>query len=336
MPRYGGIPKPVVVRPANIAERKVTPTRKARQIIRGPLLRKPTKVAQPTPNPPPLPLAARVPTRNILPRKPITVAVGPQVVMRSGRSQPVVRERRSGRNIRPIHNDTIIRADINKIRELKQVGKDKVLVMVACGPSINEIPIEQLSGNPRIDIMSINKPDKRLWPTTYWAFCDMSQYNRNKELWDAFTGTIVNSSSVKVSHRKQVRIRTRSGQGFARDLTNGFYIGRSTTYANLQTALWMGYERIYLFGCDMGAVNGQMHFYGKNPDVSDDNRAERFAREAEHYQYAASTLLEEERHKFYFCSSHNKWPFVKAFNYRDHKTVIHEIIEYANNGTTKT
>lgn len=179
--------------------------------------------------------------------------------------------------------------------------------------------------------MSINKPDQRLWPTTYWAFCDVSQYNRNKDLWDGYNGIIINSSSIRVGHKKQILIRTRAGQGFSKDLSVGFYVGRSTTYANMQTALYMGYGRIYMFGCDMGAVNGQLHYYGKNPDVDDKNREQRFAREAEHYQYAAQTLTESDRQKFYFCSTYNKWPFIKSFNQRDHKIVIPEIIEYASN-----
>lgn len=324
MPKYGGPPKPVALKLASVAERRVPPTRRTRQPIRNPILKRKSvaPVVQPPTTPVPAP-AAPPPARNILPQRVVTTRPEHK---RQPHRQPV-----NGRSVRPVHNDTIARVHVNKIRELKQVGQNKILAVIACGPSINEIPLEQLVGHPRIDIMSINKPDKRIWPTTYWAFCDMSQYTRNKDLWDAYNGIIINSSAIKVGHRKQIQVRTRSGQGFARDLTNGYYIGRSTTYANMQTALWMGYERVYIFGCDMGEVNGQMHFYGHNPDVSDTNRAQRFAREAEHYQFAATTLPEADRKKFYFCSSYNKWQFVKAFNQLDHKLAIPEILEFAAN-----
>lgn len=235
-----------------------------------------------------------------------------------------------GKIVRQAQSEALIRSHGNKIRELKDKGRGRILVMVACGPSINEIDLTVLKNNSKIDIMSINKPDKRVWPTTYWAFCDLSQYNRNKELWDAYKGTVINSSSIRVAHPNQVLIRTRSGQGFSKDITSGYFIGRSTTYANMQTALYMGYDRIYIFGCDMGAVNGQLHFYGKNPDVDDRNREQRFAREAEHYQFAADTLSESERKKFYFCSSYNNWPFVKSFNKRDQKDAIIEILNIVN------
>ncbi len=329
-PKRGG--KPVTSRPANIQERRVPRTRHTRPIAKGqPILKRPSSRPVPV-NPPPVAPPPPQQQRN----KTVQVAAGPVPAgafavggIRSGRLQQRKVERR-GRSIRPAHNESIVRAHVNKVRELRNVGSGRILAMIACGPSINEIPLDQLKGHPRIDIMSINKPDKRLWPTTYWAFCDMSQYTRNKELWDTYDGVVINSSAVKVGHRRQVLIRTRSGQGFSKDLANGFYVGRSTTYANLQTAIWMGYERIYLFGCDMGAVNGQMHFYGKNPDVDDKNREQRFAREAEHYHHAAATLPESDRKRIFFCSSYNQWPFVRAFNHRDHKNVIPEILDYAN------
>ena len=231
-----------------------------------------------------------------------------------------------GRNVRG-QVSAVSHAHITKIRALHNIGIGKVLIMVACGPSINEIDLTLLKGIPNIDIMSINKPDKRIWPTTYWAFCDLSQYNRNKDLWDSYDGMVVNSSSIKVAHKNQVLIKNRSGQGFSKDLTSGFFIGRSTTYANLQTALWMGYT-VFVFGIDMCAVNGKLHHYGVNPDVQEANRLERFKKEAEHYQFAGMTLPEHDRKKIYFCSSYNPWSFTKLFNHLDHKEAIPFILDF--------
>jgi len=214
----------------------------------------------------------------------------------------------------------------DKVRGLKDIGVGRVLVIVACGPSILQADLSKLKGHPRIDTMSINKPDKRVWPTTYWVFCDNSQYRRNRESWDTYRGKIINPPSIKASHPNQIMVRNLGGKGFSRNLLNGFHIGRSTTFANMQTALWMNYDKIYIFGCDMTDIDGKMHYYGKNPDVADENRKKRFADEAGYYMMAADSMNEVERAKFVFCSSYNPWPFIKKFSRLDQKKAVEHIL----------
>lgn len=217
------------------------------------------------------------------------------------------------------------------ILALKNKGVGKILVMIACGPSVREASdLERLKGHPRVFTMAINKPQPPLWPTDAWAFCDHTQYNRNKNEFDNYKGMLINSSSIKVRKSNQTLIRAKQGRGFSFDLTNGFYIGRSTTYTNMQTALYMGFEKIFLFGVDMCEVDGKLWSYGVNPDVSAKNRIQRFNLEAEHYQYAANALQEHIRKKFYFCTTYNPFPFIREFNRRDQKTVVSEILQYAD------
>lgn len=272
--------------------------------------------------------------QKILKGKPVLnrpVVINPGV--KAGRRNPRKLERVGRGNlrhsIRSAQRQKVLRAHVNKIKEIKGTGQGKVLVILACGPSVNEVDFTPLKGHPYIDIMCINKPNKQVWPSTYWSFCDLSQYNRNKEYWKDYNGIIWNSQSVRVQHPKQYMVRNRSGQGWSRDLTMGYYISRTTTYASMQVALWLGYTKVYIFGCDMGAVGGKLHYYGKNPDVDDGNRLKRFSREAEAYNYAAANLSEPERKRFYFCSSYNKFPFVNRFNKMDHKKAVPLILEYA-------
>jgi hypothetical protein len=217
------------------------------------------------------------------------------------------------------------------ITKLKDIGRGKALIMVACGPSISEAPLEQLRGHNKIDIMCINKPDPRVWPSTYWGFCDQSQYARNKDIWNSYNGTVVNASSVRVRRPKQVLIRSLSAKGFSKDLVKGYYIGRSSTYANLQVAVWMGYDKIYIFGLDMGSVGGKLHYYGKNPDVSDENRLKRFSREAESYDHAAKTLNAVDRQRIVICSSYNKYKFVDSFSRLHQADAVNIILEAFGN-----
>tara|TARA_R110000868_G_scaffold45841_18_gene151849 strand:- start:164 stop:1609 length:1446 start_codon:yes stop_codon:yes gene_type:complete len=39
------------------------------------------------------------------------------------------------------------------------------------------------------------------------------------------------------------------GKGFSKDASKGIHIGRSSVFAAMQIGLWMGYEKIYIFGC---------------------------------------------------------------------------------------
>jgi|TARA_R110000751_G_scaffold23969_2_gene65737 hypothetical protein len=219
----------------------------------------------------------------------------------------------------------------NKIVEIRGIGINRILVIIGNGPSITEVALEELIGIDNVDIMSINKPDLRIWPTTYWTFCDSSQYMRHEDLWNEYEGIIVNSTAIRHNKPNSFQIKNIPGKGFSRDLTQGFHIGRSTVFASMQVAMWAGYQHTYVFGCDMdpAGLNGQLHFYGTNPDVNPDIRKIRFKNEAEYYDYAATILTDEEKSKFTFCSDYNSWDFVDQFNVIGHKNAVAVIIDRA-------
>lgn len=219
-----------------------------------------------------------------------------------------------------------------KVDDLKNSGVGRLLIMVACGPSILEVDLPKLKEHPLIDLMSINRPDPRVHPTKYWVFCDQSQYVRNKEIFHAYKGTMINAWSVRARHPNQVLIRNKSGKGFSKDLSKGYYIGRSTTFANMQTAHWMNYDRVFIFGCDMCQPPGsdKLHFYGRNQDVDPQIRVKRFQKEAEHYMIGTKQLTLQERQKFVFCSAHNDWPFTEHYKKLDHKVAVEHILQLAD------
>ena len=196
-----------------------------------------------------------------------------------------------------------ISAQIKNIEALKDMGSNRILVMIAAGPSALEVDLNPIAGHPLIDFMCINKPYDPIWPSRFWVFCDNTQQKRNVGYWDKYKGTIINSPNVRARKSNQIIIRSRPGQGFCKDITKGYHIGRSSTYANLQVALYMDYKRIYIFGIDMCQVGDKLHHYGVNPDVAPDNRKQRFPQEAKHYLWAGQNVPEEDRKKIFFCSS---------------------------------
>jgi hypothetical protein len=228
-----------------------------------------------------------------------------------------------------------ISAQIKSIEALKGIGSNRVLVMIAAGPSVLEVDLSPIVGHSLIDFMCINKPYEPVWPSRFWAFCDNTQQKRNTGYWDKFKGIIINSPNVRARRSNQIIVRSRPGQGFCKDVTKGYHIGRSSTYANLQVALYMDYERIYIFGIDMCSIKKDggeemLHHYGQNNDVSPENRKSRFPQEAKHYLWAGQNMVEEDRKKIFFCSSYNPWPFLKYFNHLDHLKAVEHALGYVS------
>jgi len=217
-----------------------------------------------------------------------------------------------------------------RVKAIQAAGRGKILVIVGNGPSITEAPLEQLAQIPKIETLSINAPDQRIWPTTYWAFFDVSQIRRHEKLWESYEGYIFNSTSIKREKEKSMQFRNEGGQGWSRDLSKNIFIGRSSVYAAMQIAMWMQFTHTYIFGVDMNpkGIDGKLHFYGTNPDVDPTIRASRFEAESQFYDKAAEVLTEEERAKYTFKTDFNPWPFVHKYNQATHKTVD-DILEHA-------
>ena len=283
------------------------------------------------------------------PKRAVHEILAPKKPVKPIQRTPIVKKRQAVRQRRkPLGNRSKYKKPefgryIEKIKGLRNIGVGRVLVMIACGPSVKEAPLELLKGHVKIDFMVINKPygadsstpqeHKFIWPPRYWVFCDNSQYNRNQQVWNNYGGLIINSSAVRSRKQNQILVKHRGGRGFSKDLVSGFHIGRSTTFANMQTALWMNYDKIYIFGLDMCAVSGQVHHYGQNPDVTNERRVPRFKDEAAHYAFAAQTLSPKEREKFVICSSYNKFNFVDSFDKLDQKVAPKIILERLSSQT---
>lgn len=215
------------------------------------------------------------------------------------------------------------------ILRLLNIGQGRILVVIANGPSVNEIPLEKLNNRPKIDILSINKPDPRVWPSKFWSFYDTSQLRRHEELFNSYEGILLNSTSIKRYKTNSTIFRNIGGMRFSRDLVAGLCIGRTSCYAAIQLALYMRYEKIYFFGVDMDpeGIDGKLHFYGTNPDVDPNIRKTRFKFEAEYFDHAADQMEYQERKRFYFCSSYLTWSFKARYNHLDHKIAVDEILK---------
>jgi len=223
---------------------------------------------------------------------------------------------------------------IEKIKALQGIGCGNILIILGNGPSlleVSDIDLKNIKEHDKIHTLTVNKPDERIWPTTYWAFFDYSQLRRHEDLWNSYHGTMFNSTAIRKQKQSSMQFKNHRGQGWSKDPSKGIYIGRSSVYASMQIAAWMNYDHIYILGCDMNpsGIDGKLHFYGVNPDVEPELRAKRFAKEAEWYDTAAVVLSPEERTRFTFVTDYNPWDFVKKFGNITHRDLT-PIIEHAN------
>ncbi len=264
--------------------------------------------------------------------QPVPVSPPARTISRQIISQKIIRQPVPHVPITRYHTAPLSPEYVQRLYDIRSKGTGKVLVIFGNGPSLNELDPTPLLHNPKIELMSINRPDLRVWPTTYWAFCDTSQYNRYQTYWQTYEGLIINSNAIQANKPNQVKIRNMGGYGFSRDIVQGYHVGRSTVYANMQTAMWMDYARTYILGIDMSAtgIDGAQWFYGVNQDVKLEARGPRFAQEATYYQHAATNCLNAtERARYWFCSSYNTHSFTEAYNKLDHLIAINHILEYA-------
>jgi hypothetical protein len=134
--------------------------------------------------------------------------------------------------------------DLEAIRGLRDIGAGRTLVILATGPSVNEVAdLDRLRDHPRIDTLAVNRALPDLDPT-FLIFQDAEARMRLKDYLPSYGGIVL--SALRASPPDQlntVRFEARAGTGFSRELTQGVYCGKSTTYAAVQWALWMGQGR---------------------------------------------------------------------------------------------
>lgn len=289
----------------------------------------------------PRPILPQKPSNSIVKSVPIVkkIEIHKVISKPAATPQPVTKSKPIIRNqIKPqkIHKERpvsyivtdITPQSISNISKIKNTGMGKILCILGNGPSLNEVDTKHIK-RLNIDILSINHPDPRVWPTKYWAFFDASQMRRHSELWDSYNGIIFNSTAIKKQKETSMQFRSLRTKGFSRNLIDGIHIGRSSVYASMQIALWMNYDYVFILGVDMNpnGIGGKLHYYGTNPDARPEDRIKSFEKEAENYEHAAHVLNEDERKRFFFCSEYNNWPFTTKFNKLSQKSVLEKISE---------
>lgn len=202
-----------------------------------------------------------------------------------------------------------------------------ICVIMATGPSANEINLEPLRG--KVDLMCVNKPILN-GMMNHWVFIDGvtaeqfgQQFDNNEH------AHIWTTENTKRRHCLAclTTFRRKKGIDFGVNLRdNTVPICGSSTYLAVQVAALLDYKRVYIFGVDGGPVSGQMWCNGRKNTVGADVRPPGFAREAKVWEWLADQDLPIVP-RLVFCSSYNERPWIKKFVNLKHETAVQCILD---------
>jgi hypothetical protein len=160
-------------------------------------------------------------------------------------------------SIRLLLDKIIYRLDknnISKLRDLEGLFKDKPLVIVGNGPSLNKVPLEKIKF-PCIGMNKINLIFKR---TKWRPWCIISinglVVNQNKEYFNTTDLKLflpVKSRYLGIKKRENIFFTYETkNETFVANISDGLGAGHTVTYSALQLAYYLGANPVYLIGVD--------------------------------------------------------------------------------------
>lgn len=163
--------------------------------------------------------------------------------------------------------DLLNRSKYSSLKNFHNIYKNKRCFIVATGPSLtvqdcNKLKNEYTFGmNSLIDLF-----DKTDWRPTFYVVQDINVYRKIKDRLysrqksNIFLGSVISEKfslpqDINVFHNNQLnhRVMYYHKKYYTRFSDNAYatvYDGYSITYSVIQLAVYMGFNEIYLIGCD--------------------------------------------------------------------------------------
>jgi len=163
-----------------------------------------------------------------------------------------------------------IRPDSEKLRTFKNRHKGKRCFIIGNGPSLNQIELSRLAGEPTFAVNGIfYKTRETGFTPTYYVVEDKHVMRENRDEINAIpvTGQKFFPTDYKehITDPRSTFFRMNWGYynscspnfcvpRFSTDAAERVYAGQSVTIANLQLAYYMGFSQVYLVGMDFSYV----------------------------------------------------------------------------------
>ena len=176
-----------------------------------------------------------------------------------------------------------------KLRQYENIHAGKRCFVIATGPSLTIDDLEKTRDEYTFSMNSIIKIfDKTSWRPTYYGIQDRNVYDIFKDdptfnsLKGKFVADLVayefdvpqNSVIYPLDMLDHMYYKLAEFKTVFSDNAYGMvYDGATITYSILQLAVYMGFNEIYLLGCDCDFSGSKQHFvdYGKSVTVQEDN-----------------------------------------------------------------
>ncbi len=191
----------------------------------------------------------------------------------------------------PMHRKIIIRKllsrlhlswmnnDMRKIRRFKNIHKGERVFITCPGPSMNVKDLELLKNEYTIGVNSITRAyTKTDWRPTYYALIDIFSFGKYLHDNNVDGGTFCQReaflhyrSNPKTKHGRETYLLIDYSNHkkewmdskkikYSDDISVSVYDGFTVTNMAIQLAIYMGFKKIYLIGCDCDYSKPQIHF----------------------------------------------------------------------------
>lgn len=169
----------------------------------------------------------------------------------------------------------------NKYKPLKEMHnkyKGKRCFIICTGPSLTIEDLEKLSDEYCFGMNSTCLcHDKTKWKSDFFSVQDVAVFRKiNQAMLTTDNGTVfIPSGFTKVGqvldswiqyqtqgsyHIYEMRYKTRYYARFSDDCYISVYDGYSISYSIMQLAIYLGFDEIYLLGCDCSYLGKKQHF----------------------------------------------------------------------------
>lgn len=175
-------------------------------------------------------------------------------------------------------NLPVIGKKYKQIDKYKDLHKGQRCFIVATGPSLTIDDVNKLKNEVTFSMNSIIKIfDQTDWRPTYYGIQDIDVYKKLKHdiqqsgLKHVFYADLIRNFCLKdaIPYRidLQKHLLGESSVKYSSDFSKIVYDGYSITYSMIQLATYMGFNKIYLLGCDTNYNGSQNHIieYGEPP-----------------------------------------------------------------------
>ena len=154
---------------------------------------------------------------------------------------------------------------------LKNIHRGKRGFVIGNGPSLKLEDLERLKGEVTIASNKIYLAfDQVTWRPTYFTSCDKILWPKMRNEIGEHVDTIHLASYIRgITYKTSTKVKLWRYLGsknaglnvFSDDIAEGAFGGGTVTYENLQIAVHLGLNPIYIIGCD--------HFYAGEDDLSE-------------------------------------------------------------------